>query len=411
MSQEDTQEILNQESEEQNEEVNEESTVDTDNTDTDTDSNDLDTDNANSSGNDKEEWTPSDEELGSLSDEEFEEFYSTGKFPESKKKNVVNTQEKNEEEPSDDETPTEEVLEDKPTQTDREKSKEKPAKETQQNELTLDQYKTFYQQLMSPFKANGKDIQPRSIEDIRSLMQMGANYTKKMQALSPVRKQAQSLVNNNISDEDLAFLIDLHKGNKDAIKKLLQKNKIDITDIDIDEENNYEPDLRNLANDKDVAFQDAVLDSKENLTKINSVLHDKWDEESRNMILQNPDLIRGLNYEIASGRFDYVQQVLEHERMLGRYNGVSDLKAYSDVLDRLALQEQQRLEQQQGNSNIKSTPKKPRKTNRTIPTAGDVSKAAPSKGISAPSKNSITKEMLFNMSDEEFNKLSVNDII
>ena len=35
--------------------------------------------------------------------------------------------------------------------------------------------------LFSPFKANGREMQVSSVEDIRTLMQMGANYNKKME--------------------------------------------------------------------------------------------------------------------------------------------------------------------------------------------------------------------------------------
>ena len=69
-------------------------------------------------------------------------------------------------------------------------------------------YKEGYEKLMAPFKANGKMITPRSPEEAISLMQMGANYTRKMQELQPYRKVMLMLQNNGLMDEEkLSFLI------------------------------------------------------------------------------------------------------------------------------------------------------------------------------------------------------------
>ena len=46
-------------------------------------------------------------------------------------------------------------------------------------------YESLYKQMMAPFKANGKEFAPSSPDEVIRLAQMGANYTKKMQALKP----------------------------------------------------------------------------------------------------------------------------------------------------------------------------------------------------------------------------------
>ena len=52
--------------------------------------------------------------------------------------------------------------------------------ETASPETPVD-YKALYEQVTAPFKANGKTISIQSVEEATQLMQMGANYTKKMQ--------------------------------------------------------------------------------------------------------------------------------------------------------------------------------------------------------------------------------------
>lgn len=48
------------------------------------------------------------------------------------------------------------------------------------NLLAVD-YKAGYEQIMALTKANGKTMQVKSVEEAIQLMQMGANYTRKMQ--------------------------------------------------------------------------------------------------------------------------------------------------------------------------------------------------------------------------------------
>ena len=56
-------------------------------------------------------------------------------------------------------------------------------------------YKAEYEKLLKPFKANGRDIQVGSVDDAIALMQMGANYNKKMAALKPNMKLLKMLEN------------------------------------------------------------------------------------------------------------------------------------------------------------------------------------------------------------------------
>ena len=89
-------------------------------------------------------------------------------------------------------------------------------------EIKVD-YKAEYDRLVAPFKANGREITVKSVDDAIALMQMGANYNKKMSALKPNLKLMKLLENNGLLDETkIGFLIDLEKKNPDAINKLIK---------------------------------------------------------------------------------------------------------------------------------------------------------------------------------------------
>ena len=260
-------------------------------------------------------------------------------------------------------------------------------------------YKSIYEQVFKPFKANGKEITPKSVEDIISLMQMGANYTKKMQLMAPMKKVVQSLDNAKIDEQELNFLIDVSKGDKEAIKQLLIKHKIDPLEIDLDGDNTYSP-RNNIASDEDVEFNDTLMDIHDSLPRIQEILYNTWDDNSKNAILKDPRLMRALHEEVQMGRFDEVQKRLEAEKTFGRYKGVSDVDAYIDLVSKM---EQERMK-------TKTQPETPTRTESTkkIP---DKSKAAPTKGKTSKSSSSLTAKDLLSMSDDEFNKLSERDLV
>ena len=86
----------------------------------------------------------------------------------------------------------------------------------------------FYKQVTAPFKADGKDIQVRSPEDAIRLMQMGVNYSRRMQEMKPIRAQHEMLKAQGLDNPDkLNFMIEVMKGKTEAIQKLLKDNKID----------------------------------------------------------------------------------------------------------------------------------------------------------------------------------------
>ena len=317
---------------------------------------------------------PTEEELGNMSDEEFLEYVNSGKMP--------SRQEPKEE----------------PRQEPAEESKpraEKPVREAEQPQVN---YEEVVKQIFAPFKANGKEIAPRTVEDVVQLMQMGANYTKKMQSIAPMRKAVESLSNAGIdSEEKLSYLIDLYKGDKEAIKQLLKNNQIDAMDLDLDEVN-YQPNKQNIASEADVKFAETLSNVSESLPQIQNIIDKQWDAESKKILLSDPRALQALHEEIQMGRFEPVQKQLEVERTFGRYQGVPDIQAYIDILNRMSAQEQYQQQMQE----------QPKKPSKPVP---DKRKAAPTRGKVKSSGTSLTPKDIFSMSDEEFEKLSIKDLV
>ena len=381
---------LNNEELDQNTDTN----VDTDNTDTGTDDLDSVDDSEVESDTDTDsEDNDSDESQNNLSDMSDEEFLAlmdskgtiTATNSDKKTKTDTNVPEDTNKRKSD---AVDNKLKDQNTD-------KEPTKVDNQE---VD-YKSIYEQVFKPFKANGKEITPKSVEDIISLMQMGANYTKKMQLMAPMKKVVQSLDNAKIDEQELNFLIDVSKGDKEAIKQLLIKHKIDPLEIDLDDDNTYSP-RNNIASDEDVEFNDTLMDIHDSLPKIQEILNNTWDDNSKKAILKDPRLMRALHEEVQMGRFDEVQKRLEAEKTFGRYRGVSDVNAYIDLVSKMEQERMKTKTQPETLTRTESTKKIP-----------DKSKAAPTKGKTSKSSSSLTAKDLLSMSDDEFNKLSERDLV
>lgn len=327
------------------------------------------------------------EMLDSLTDEEFKTYCDTGELPSSINKRFSS---KTEPEP---------VEEEKPVV----KRSQKKATAVQNESPTDIDYKSVYDSIFRPFKANGKEVTPSSVDDVIQLMQMGAGYHKKMRDMAPMRKAVTSLNNAKINQDDLNFLIDVHKGDREAIKKLLQKHNVDPMELDL-ETTNYVPN-NNIATDEDVMFNDTIHDLGDNLDTVDEIVNKRWDAESRKKILSNPTLLRKLGEEVSMGRFDIIQNYLENQRMFGRYEGVSDLDAYSDIVTQWV-----RYKMQQGQqTNRTPVRKEASRSTRPVP---DKTKAAPTRATSSRQSTSrYSLKDLSSMSDAEFAKLNYEDLM
>lgn len=264
-------------------------------------------------------------------------------------------------------------------------------------------------ELFAPFKANGKDIKIESIDEARTLMQMGANYAKKMTALKPNLKVLKMLENNNLLDEGkLSHLIDISKKNPEAIAKLLSDSGVDPMNVDLSIADEYKPGTYTV-DDNDMAFDDVMerIKSTPAYSRTVDVIANKWDDSSKKILLEEPAVIEIINSHIASGVYDQIMTVVDKERMLGRMTGLSDIAAYKAAGEKLFGSKQP---EQEAPVNV---PKQAVVIKKAVvaPVEDPAVKArkqaaAPTKNALAPKPNSEFNPLA--LSDDEFMKLQQN---
>lgn len=278
-------------------------------------------------------------------------------------------------------------------------------------------YKAFHDQVMAPFQANGKAIQLRSVDEAIQLMQQGANYTRKMQAIAPHRKVLMMLENNGLLDESkLSRLIDLEKKNPDAIRALVKEAGIDPLDIDVQGESTYTPG-NHAVPDEAVAFQttldevSSTPDGQETVRQITA----SWDPESKAELWKDPSILGTIHQQRISGVYDRVVAEIERQRTIGAIPAnVSLLNAYRVIGERMtqagafqdlvaAQQAAQRPAVQHPVATRVASTTKP-----AVANSGKVSAAAPTR-TAAPRRAEAFINPLA-LSDDEFMKQFANRV-
>ena len=288
--------------------------------------------------------------------------------------------------------------------TEAEKQEEKAEKETQ----AVD-YETEYKRLLAPFKANGREIQVKSVDDAVALMQMGANYNKRMAALKPNLKMLKLLENNGLlSEEKISYLIDLEKKNPAAINKLVKDSGLDPMDLDAEKAGEYKPKIHSV-DDREIDL-DTVLDEIQETptyTQTLEIVSKKWDGASKQTIASTPQLLKVINDHVANGIYDLINQEVERERMFGRLNGLSDIEAYRRVGDAInARGGFNHLVSNQGKPNQEPVVVQPKPKAPADDKLNEKRRAASS---TKPANVSTAAASDFNplaLSDEEFSKLA-----
>lgn len=271
-------------------------------------------------------------------------------------------------------------------------------------------YEAEYKRLLTPFKANGREIAVKSVDDAIALMQMGANYNKKMAALKPNLKLMKLLENNGLlSEEKIGFLIDLEKKDPAAINKLVKDSGIDPMDLDAEKASGYKQTAYTV-DDREIEL-DTVLDELQGTPSYNRTLEivsTKWDGASKQVIAGNPQLLKVINDHVQSGIYDLISKEMDNERVFGRLNGLSDIEAYRQVGDALhakgafnSLAQGSSQNQQKPAAALVVVTPKPKVEDDKLK---DKRRAASSTKPAAPT--SVPKDFNpLSLSDEEFSKL------
>ena len=259
-------------------------------------------------------------------------------------------------------------------------------------------YQAELEMVLAPFKANGREIQVSTPEEVRTLMQKGANYDKKMDHIKPHLRVIKMLENNKVAESDLSHLIDIYNKQPEAIAKFLTDNNMDPLDIDLEKHTEYKPNT-NLVDER-VVILDTVLEdlkSKPGAQTTMDILGNQWDEASKQYAYDHAaEVLPLIESHVTSGVYDKVMNVVARDKALGGLAGMSDIQAYKTVGDRMY---------REGAFNDPAPTATPSKKAVVDPTLRNRKKVAGSTRSAAPTQPKKVSTNYLDLSDAEFEKL------
>ena len=210
--------------------------------------------------------------------------------------------------------------------------------------------KKFYDEIANAeFIANGKKVKgftdPSKI--IRS-QQMLHDYSNKMRGINEYKPYLKALKEKGIigDEEKFNFAMSLLDGDKATIKKHMEALKIDLVDLELDEDSKYVQ--KNYIPSKQSMVLDETMEIASNIgvdSKLRSVIAKDWDDDSFSEFLNNPSVRNDLLTHMQDGTYEIVQNKINELEMLdmnGSYRGLKSTDKYRAAIAEINRENQSR---------------------------------------------------------------------
>jgi hypothetical protein len=262
------------------------------------------------------------------------------------------------------------------------------------------------------FKANGKDYEFTSeeiVDRFPEIFGQAMDYTKKMQIIKPWRKTIDAIEQAKLDHSDVSLMIDVLKGDKDAIAEVLKRTGVDTLDLDTEEDSKYVAKDYGR-DDKSLAIKDIVdeISSDAEYATTQSILSKEWDEASWNVISDKPEMIKLLHADVKSGVYQTLQPLMEKHKVYdkGRRPDIEYYKeAAEEYFNKNAQQEAYKAQQRQKELDASAKKEKLAQVKASSEKRNTVKEASVKRKAAAPSKASATNKGLvdyLDSSDEAF---------
>ena len=377
------------------------------------------------------------DQLYDLSDEELDAAFREAKAERDKLEKGDNIQEENVEETveeeQEEETGTDEEIIDEETDTNLEHPEEdsnelndteETVKEVEENSKTSpedsdqnaedkpvkenEKTKTEETVLKYKIKANGQELELTN-EELIKLAPKALDYTKKMQEIAPWRRTISALKDNNMSGADVNLMISALNGDKDAVTEIVKRSGVDTLDIDTETEEPYT--VREYGkSEQQLALEDVVntISVDPEYVKTQRIVNNDWDRKSQDELVNNPQMIEALHYDVKAGIFDKVSPIALKYKALdnGRRSDIEYYKmAGKEYYENLYAQEAKANQTNTANNQILRDQEAVKAAKAAEAKRAKISKAAASRKAAAPTKKAAGKLDVVDFlddNDEEF---------
>ena len=193
------------------------------------------------------------------------------------------------------------------------------------------------------FKANGKDY-TFSEDEVKAqfpkIFGQAMDYTKKMQAMKPWRKTIDAMEQAKLSHNDVNLMIDVLKGDKDAIAEVIKRTGVDALELDTEDSKYVAKDYGR--DDATLALRDVIdeISGDPEYETTHKILANEWDDTSWKRLSSDPEMIKLLHIDVKNGMFQRLQPIADKLKTYDR-GSKSDLEYYGEAARQYAYETQQ----------------------------------------------------------------------
>ena len=193
------------------------------------------------------------------------------------------------------------------------------------------------------FKANGKEYS-FSEDEVKAqfpkIFGQAMDYTKKMQAMKPWRKTIDAMEQAKLSHNDVNLMIDVLKGDKDAIAEVIKRTGVDALELDTEDSKYVAKDYGR--DDATLALRDVIdeISGDPEYETTHKILANEWDDTSWKRLSSDPEMIKLLHIDVKNGMFQRLQPIADKLKTYDR-GSKSDLEYYGEASRQYAYETQQ----------------------------------------------------------------------
>ena len=193
------------------------------------------------------------------------------------------------------------------------------------------------------FKANGKDY-TFSEDEVKAqfpkIFGQAMDYTKKMQAMKPWRKTIDAMEQAKLNHDDVNLMIDVLKGDKDAIAEVIKRTGVDALELDTEDSKYVAKDYGR--DDATLALRDVIdeISGDPEYETTHKILANEWDDTSWKRLSSDPEMIKLLHIDVKNGMFQRLQPIADKLKTYDR-GSKSDLEYYGEAARQYAYETQQ----------------------------------------------------------------------
>ena len=258
-------------------------------------------------------------------------------------------------------------------------------------------------------KADGTEFELTENE-LKQLASKGMNDTKKMQDIKEYREHVSAIKEAALSKDDINLMIDVLKGDKDALATVMKRTGVDALDVDV-ENSKYVP--------KNYGRNEVELDIEEVVETISRdpeyvttkhIISSNWDKQSQMEFVKDPVKIAKLHEDVKNGIFDQVVPMMLKKKALDGARK-SDIEYYieagTDYYQNKAREAYNArvIEAEKARKQAEIKVVKEQEAKRSVVTETASKRKAATMTKPKTAKRSIDDYLNTAMSDDEFSKL------